>query len=136
MLKVETGTFNGREAGLFPIFGECLPMVDVFFKWLHKAVWMEGDGPTFAERNVFDSVLAGEIQPIPYKEKFSMTNIMPEGEAIRKAVKWISAELDEEPEKSLLKLVNEAVQRFDLSPKEAEFLIEFYRQSKASLNHD
>ena len=65
-----------------------------------------------------------------------MTNIMPEGEAIRKAVKWISAELDQEPRKSLQKLVNEAVQRFDLSPKEAEFLMGFYRKSKTGVNHD
>ena len=65
-----------------------------------------------------------------------MTNVMPEGDAIRKAVKWISAELEEGPEKSLQKLVNEAVQRFDLSPKEAEFLIGFYRKSKTGPGHD
>lgn len=65
-----------------------------------------------------------------------MTNVMPEGDAIRKAVKWISAELEGEPQKSLQKLVNEAVQRFDLSPKEAEFLIGFYRKSKTDQGHD
>ena len=56
-----------------------------------------------------------------------MTTIMPEGEAIRKAVKWISGELQEGPNKSIQILVNDAVLRFDLSPKEAEFLTEFYR---------
>ena len=58
---------------------------------------------------------------------------MPEGEAIRKAVKWISGELQEDPNKSPLKLVNNAVLRFDLSPKEAEFLTEFYRKDKADV---
>ncbi|HVO68142.1 MAG TPA: hypothetical protein VMT12_16830 [Syntrophales bacterium] len=57
-----------------------------------------------------------------------MTAIMPEGENIRKAVKWISGELQENPSKSLQKLVNEAVLRFDLSPKDAEFLTSFYRK--------
>ncbi|HYA40197.1 MAG TPA: hypothetical protein VEF34_02755 [Syntrophobacteraceae bacterium] len=60
-----------------------------------------------------------------------MTTIMPEGEALRKAVKWISAELDENMDKSVQKLVNEAVTRFDLSPKDAEFLMSFYRRRDA-----
>jgi hypothetical protein len=59
-----------------------------------------------------------------------MTTIMPEGEAIRRAVKWISRELQEDPNKSIQILVNDAVLRFDLSPKEADFLTEFYRKSK------
>ena len=57
-----------------------------------------------------------------------MATIMPEGEAIRKAVKWISAELQEDPGKAHQKLINEAVTRFDLSPKDAEFLTRFYRE--------
>jgi hypothetical protein len=59
-----------------------------------------------------------------------MTTVIPEGEAIRKAVKWISAELEEDPNRSVQKLVNEAVQRFDLSPKDAEFLMAFYRKGQ------
>ncbi len=59
-----------------------------------------------------------------------MTTIMPEGEAIRRAVKWISGELQEDPHKSIQILINDAVLRFDLSPKEAEFLTEFYRKGK------
>jgi len=65
-----------------------------------------------------------------------MTTVMPEGEAIRRAVKWISASLEDEPDKSVQKLVNEAVLRFDLSPKEADFLTEFYRKRKASTGTD
>jgi hypothetical protein len=59
-----------------------------------------------------------------------MTTIIPEGEAIRRAIKWISGELQEDPNKSIQILVNDSVLRFDLSPKEAEFLTEFYRKGK------
>jgi hypothetical protein len=62
-----------------------------------------------------------------------MTTIMPKGEAIREAVKWISGELQENPGKILQKLVSDAVSRFDLSPKEAEFLAEFYRKGKMNV---
>ncbi|NLI83702.1 MAG: hypothetical protein GX443_18765 [Deltaproteobacteria bacterium] len=65
-----------------------------------------------------------------------MTTIMPQGEGIRKAVKWISGELEENPGKSPLKLVQEAVARFDLSPKDAEFLMQFYRQGKKDFPSD
>lgn len=62
-----------------------------------------------------------------------MTTIMPEGENIRKAVKWISGELQDNPNKSLQKLVNDAVLRFDLSPKDAEFLTSFYRKDSTNI---
>ncbi len=61
-----------------------------------------------------------------------MTTVMPEGDALRKAVKWISAEINDNPDKSVQKLVNEAVTRFDLSPKDAEFLISFYKKGGSS----
>ncbi|MGZ3634464.1 MAG: hypothetical protein ACXWMO_00795 [Syntrophales bacterium] len=60
-----------------------------------------------------------------------MATIMPEGEAIRKAVKWISDKLLDDPNKSVQKLINEAVMRFDLSPKDTTFLTDFYRKGKA-----
>ena len=54
--------------------------------------------------------------------------LQPEGEALRKAVKWISAERADHPEKSLDKLVEEAAVNFDLSPREEEFLGKFVRE--------
>lgn len=57
-----------------------------------------------------------------------MANVMPEGEALRKAIKWISSEITENPDKPLHGLVQEAVTRFDLSPKDSEFLISFYKK--------
>lgn len=59
-----------------------------------------------------------------------MTTVMPEGEAIRKAVKWISDNLQDDPNKSIQKLINEAIMRFDLSPKDGEFLTDFFRKGK------
>lgn len=59
-----------------------------------------------------------------------MTTVMPEGDAIRGAVKWISGKLQEDPNKPIKKLINDAVSRFDLSPKDTEFLMAFYRKDK------
>ena len=58
-----------------------------------------------------------------------MPTVTPEGEAIRKAVKWISTEMETSPEKTRKELLNEAVMRFDLSPKDSDFLMEFYRKA-------
>jgi hypothetical protein len=59
-----------------------------------------------------------------------MNTVMLEGKAIRRAVKWISGELLEDPNKSIQILINNAVLHFNLSPKEAEFLTGFYRKDK------
>jgi hypothetical protein len=56
-------------------------------------------------------------------------SIQPEGEQVRKAIKWISAELQYGREKKQVgKLVDEACSLFDLSPKEAEELSNFYKK--------
>lgn len=59
-----------------------------------------------------------------------MSDIMPEGDAIRRAIKWVSSQLQEDPPKSAQKLVNEAITRFDLSPKDADFLFAFFSKHK------
>jgi len=59
-----------------------------------------------------------------------MHDLLPEGEELRRAVKWVSAHLQENPDQPLHKLVQEAVFKFDLSPKDAEFLIGFFSQRK------
>lgn len=55
-----------------------------------------------------------------------MTTIMPEGENIRKAVRWISEERKEKGRLTLAELVEDASERFDLSPKEANYLMDFF----------
>lgn len=61
-----------------------------------------------------------------------MRTVLPEGEAVRNAVKWVSGCLQESHHQAVQKLVNEAILRFDLSPKDADFLIRFYREGQAS----
>ena len=49
-------------------------------------------------------------------------NIRPQGEKIKKALKWISEMVGEQPEKSREQILRDAEVRFDLSPSECEFL--------------
>ncbi|MBT3311231.1 MAG: hypothetical protein HN379_04475, partial [Desulfobacteraceae bacterium] len=49
-------------------------------------------------------------------------SIMPEGDDLRKAIKWISEERDKNPDIKLEKLINEAGIRFDLPPNDTDFL--------------
>ncbi len=53
-------------------------------------------------------------------------SILPEGEQLRRAVKWISDERLDNPGASLSKLIGEACLKFDLAPKDAEFLTKFF----------
>lgn len=55
-------------------------------------------------------------------------SIQPQGEDIRNAVKWISDERKYDPGKRTEELVQEACIKFDLSPKDAEFLARFARE--------
>jgi hypothetical protein len=57
-----------------------------------------------------------------------MTTVLPKGEKIRRAVKWISGERLEDENKKILLLIQEASFKFNLSPKDEEFLISFYRE--------
>ena len=59
-----------------------------------------------------------------------MTTIQPEGEKLRQAVKWISGELQEDENKKIPLLIQESATRFNLSPKDEEFLRTFYEEDK------
>jgi hypothetical protein len=50
-------------------------------------------------------------------------SILPEGEQLRSAIKWISDKRLNNPEARLFKLIEEACLKFDLPPKDEEFLI-------------
>ena len=54
-----------------------------------------------------------------------MSTVQPEGEDLRKAVKWISEEHKYNPELKYAKLIEEACLKFNLSPKDAEYLAGF-----------
>jgi hypothetical protein len=64
------------------------------------------------------------------KGAFNMATIQPKGEKIRQAIKWISCERLEDENKSLFLLIQEAAPRFNLSPKDEEFLVAFYKENK------
>ena len=55
-----------------------------------------------------------------------MSAVMPTGEDIRRAVKWISENLETNPAQARMKLIETAVFKFDLSPLDTEFLINFF----------
>jgi hypothetical protein len=58
--------------------------------------------------------------------------ILPEGEALRRAVKWISTQFQQNPNISKMQLLQEAVFRFNLSPKDSDFLYQFYSKKPNS----
>ncbi len=57
-------------------------------------------------------------------------SILPEGEQLRKAVRWISAQRSENPEIALSELIGDACLRFDLSPKDADLLVRFFAEQE------
>jgi hypothetical protein len=59
-----------------------------------------------------------------------MHDLLPEGEDLRRAVKWISGNLQENPGQAVQPLVHKSIFMFDLSPRDAEFLIGFYSKRK------
>jgi len=56
-----------------------------------------------------------------------MATIVPEGETIKQALRWISQEMEDKKKTDLPGLINKAALRFNLSPKDEEFLFVFYR---------
>ncbi|MFO7569396.1 MAG: hypothetical protein R6W75_06320 [Smithellaceae bacterium] len=59
-----------------------------------------------------------------------MATAMPEGENIQKAIKWISGSLDDNSTQPIHMVIEKAVFKFDLSPKDTEFLMGFFRNHK------
>ncbi|MCD6184441.1 MAG: hypothetical protein J7K84_01425 [Deltaproteobacteria bacterium] len=57
-------------------------------------------------------------------------SILPEGEDLRKAVKWISAERINNPSIIINKLVEQACLQFNLSPKKGDFLLKYVKDEK------
>jgi hypothetical protein len=57
-----------------------------------------------------------------------MTTIQPKGEKTRQAVRWISEMRQDGDDRAIHLLIEEASQRFNLSPKDEEFLKAFYKE--------
>jgi hypothetical protein len=56
-----------------------------------------------------------------------MSTLQPQGEQLKKAIQWISEKRQKDPGVSPAKLVDEAGFRFDLSPKDCQFLLRFVK---------
>lgn len=54
----------------------------------------------------------------------STDELQPHGEKMRRTVRWISDTLQLYPHKDRMAVIREAQVRFDLSPREAEFIID------------
>jgi len=54
-----------------------------------------------------------------------MSTVTPTGEDIRRAVKWISENMEDNPGQTRIKIIEQAVFKFDLSPIDAEILMNF-----------
>ncbi|NVN91662.1 MAG: hypothetical protein HXX11_13805 [Desulfuromonadales bacterium] len=59
-----------------------------------------------------------------------MHDMFPDGEDVRRAIKWISVNLQDEAGQPVQPLVQKAIFKFDLSPRDAEFLMGFYSKRK------
>lgn len=59
-----------------------------------------------------------------------MSDMLPDGEELRRSVKWVSEKLREDPGQPLQPLVQEAIFKYDLSPRDGDFLITFFRKSR------
>ncbi len=57
-----------------------------------------------------------------------MATIMPKGDKLRQAVKWISENLKEDGKASIPLLIEKAALKFNLSPKDEEFVRSFYKE--------
>jgi hypothetical protein len=59
-------------------------------------------------------------------------SVLPEGERLRRALRWIADRRLEKPDAPAVRLIDEAALRFDLTPVECEFLLELNRKSRES----
>ncbi len=59
-----------------------------------------------------------------------MTTIMPEGNNLKKAITWIDEMQKDKTDKKLIQLIDEAGMRFNLAPKDSDFLFRFYTEKK------
>ena len=60
-----------------------------------------------------------------------MPTVIPEGDAVRKAVRWVSKTRGEGAKAPLATLIEQASIRFNLSPKDCDFLCRFFSEQQA-----
>jgi hypothetical protein len=63
-------------------------------------------------------------------------SIHPQGESLRRAIRFVSEKLQEDADRALPPLVNEATLKFDLDPNQADYLTRFYREADQHRDKD
>ncbi len=58
-----------------------------------------------------------------------MSTVIPQGDALKKAVAWVSEKRNAQPDLNVKKLADDACLQFDLSPKDSEFLLRFVKET-------
>jgi hypothetical protein len=76
----------------------------------------------------FPHVLLHEELFIKLNQEGYKMSIMPDREDVKNAIKWVSMNLEENANQPVSKLVEKAVFKFDLSPADSEFLLNFFRK--------
>jgi len=61
-----------------------------------------------------------------------MSTAMPQGDALKKAILWVSEKRKAQPDLNAKKLADDACLQFDLSPKDSEFLLRFVKENPAT----
>ena len=64
----------------------------------------------------------------------SIDAILPSGDKMKKTLCWISEMIKEHPEKNRQQIISEAEMRFDLSPKECDFIDRKLRNDSVECN--
>ncbi len=59
-----------------------------------------------------------------------MSTVQPQGEALKKAIQWISEKRKQDPGADPRGFADQAAFQFDLSPKDSEFLLRFIKEDK------
>jgi hypothetical protein len=65
----------------------------------------------------------------PHKKQEKIMSILPQGEDVRRAIKWISEMRQSDPQADSGKLVEQACLNFNLSPVEADFLARWLEEN-------
>lgn len=61
-----------------------------------------------------------------------MATVMPQSELLRRAVKYVSDERGDNPEKKLAAIIDDASMRFNLSPLDSEALSRLFSRQEAA----
>lgn len=60
-----------------------------------------------------------------------MSTVLPEGIALRNAIQWVAEHARNVDKRERLRVINEAIARYDLSPRDADYLLTYRDDAEA-----